>query len=149
MQKKIKTQFHRWPLQEYVNLKWQTLGPKHSSSPKGHLMLASRASIPADGCGFIMYPGGVPIMLTVRSAASLIARCAKLAVANYCCLLGLITELDSSFMLVHFGVFLIELSFKLTGCTGLQWTSLFYFFIVYLAKYCQTIKKRKDKTRRK
>lgn len=79
-------------------------------------------------------------MLTVRSIASLIARCAKLAVANYCCILGLIiqiTELDPSFMLVHFGVFLIELSFKLTG----------YFFIVYLAKYChvwlQTIKKEK------
>lgn len=111
MQKK-KMQFHRWPLQKCVNLKSQTLGPKHSSSPKGHLMLASR-----------MHPGGVPIMLTVRSIASLIARCAKLAVANYCCLLSLIiqiTELDPSFMLVHFGVFLIELSFKLTGCIGLQ-----------------------------
>lgn len=44
-------------------------------------------------------------MLTVRSIASLIARCAKLAVANYCCILGLIiqiTELDPSFMLEYF-----------------------------------------------
>lgn len=92
-------------------------------------------------------------MLTVRSIASLIARCAKLAVANYCCLLGLIiqiTELDPSFMLVHFGVFLIELSFKLTGCTGLQWTSLFiYFYSLFgqiLSCLASNNKKRKVKS---
>lgn len=70
-------------------------------------------------------------MLTVRSIASLIARCAKLAVANYCCLLGLIiqiTELDPSFMLVHFGVFLIELSFKIDWLHRAIMDLLIYFF---------------------